>query len=46
LVTGAADERGENSAGSIVTGETSFNHTGAIVNDKSCYFFFSHVAGD
>jgi len=43
LVTGATDERGENSAGGIIAGETSFNHTGAVVDDKGGHFFFSHI---
>jgi hypothetical protein len=34
LVTGATDDRGENSAGSIVTGETGLAHTRAVVNDQ------------
>jgi hypothetical protein len=46
LVARATHKGGENCARSIVTGETSLNHTGAVVDDKSCYFFFSHVEID
>merc|ERR1711988_1291105 len=34
LMTGAADDGGEDDTGSVVTGEASFAHTGPIVYDK------------
>jgi hypothetical protein len=42
-VTGAADEGWENRAGGIIAGETSLNHTRAVVDDKGSHFFFSHI---
>merc|ERR1719495_1766661 len=35
LVTGAADDGGEDGAGSVVTGEAGLDHTGAIVDYQS-----------
>lgn len=35
LVAGAANNGGEDSAGSIVTSEAGLAHTGAVINDKS-----------
>jgi hypothetical protein len=34
LVAGATDDRGENSAGSIVASEAGLAHTRAVVHDK------------
>jgi hypothetical protein len=35
-VAGTADNRGEDSAGGIIAGETSLAHTRPVVNDKGC----------
>ncbi len=35
LMSGAADDGGEDSSGSIVTGEPGLAHTGAVVNNQS-----------
>merc|ERR1712055_49016 len=35
LMTGTANDGGEDSAGSVISSETGFAHTGAIVNDQS-----------
>merc|ERR1711944_261017 len=43
LVTGASNNGGEDSTGSVVTGEASFAHTGPIVYDKGSYVFVTHV---
>merc|ERR1711912_18400 len=43
LMTGAADDGGEDGTGSVVTGEASFAHTGPIVYDKGSYVFVAHV---
>jgi hypothetical protein len=40
MVTGTADNGGEDSTGSIVTGETGLAHTRTIVDDESSNFFF------
>ena len=42
LVTGTADDGWENGSGSIVSGESSFAHAGAIVNDQGSYFIVTH----
>lgn len=42
LMPGAAYNAGEDGTRSIVTGESSFAHAGAVVNDQSCYFFVAH----
>merc|ERR1719283_302556 len=34
-VTGASNDGGEDGAGSVISGETALDHTGAIVNDQS-----------
>jgi hypothetical protein len=41
-VTGTANDGWENSSGSIVSGESSFAHAGAIVNDQGSYFIVTH----
>ena len=42
LVAGTADDGGEDSAGSVVSGETGLAHTGAIVYDKSGNVVVTH----
>ena len=39
---GATDDGGEDGAGRIITSETGFAHTGAVVDDESCNFLFGH----
>jgi len=34
-VAGAADNRGEDSSGSVITGETGLAHAGAVVDNQS-----------
>ena len=43
LVAGTADNGGEDGAGSVITGETGFAHTGAIVYDKSGNVVVTHI---
>lgn len=45
LVTGTSDDRGEDSAGSVVTGKAGLHHAGAIVNHEGSYFIISHLRG-
>jgi hypothetical protein len=42
LVAGATDNRGEDSPGGVITGETGLAHAGAIVNDKSGSVLVTH----
>eukprot|EP00053_Salpingoeca_punica_P013702 m.123980 g.123980 ORF g.123980 m.123980 type:complete len:429 (+) comp16274_c1_seq2:170-1456(+) len=42
LVAGAADNRGEDGAGGIVTGETGLAHAGAVVDDQSSNLAVAH----
>jgi hypothetical protein len=41
-VLGAADDGGENGAGSILTGKTSLDHAGSVINNDS--LLFTHCA--
>jgi len=41
-MAGATDDRGEDGAGSVVTGETGLAHAGAIVNDQSGNIIVTH----
>ena len=43
LVAGTTDDGGEDSAGSVVSGETGLTHTGAIVYDKSGNVVVTHL---
>jgi hypothetical protein len=40
MVTGSTDNGGENSSGSVITGETGLAHTGTIVDNEGSNFFF------
>merc|ERR1712029_883435 len=42
LVSWAADNGGEDSSGSVISGESSLAHAGAIVNNKSSNVFVTH----
>merc|ERR1719189_733533 len=43
LVSWASNNGWEDSPGGVITGESSFAHAGAIVNDKSSYVFVTHL---
>merc|ERR1719293_642692 len=43
LVSWAANNGGEDSSGSVISGESSFAHAGAIVNNKSSNVFVTHL---
>ena len=43
LMAWASNNRGEDSPGGIISGETGFAHAGAIVNDKSGGIFVTHL---
>merc|ERR1719223_1131592 len=43
LVTGTADDGGEDSAGSVISGETGLAHAGAVVNYQSSYVLVTHL---
>ena len=43
LVTGTANDGGEDSPGGVITGETGLAHAGAIVNNQSGGIFVTHV---
>ena len=43
LVARASNNGGEDSPGSVITGETSLAHAGSIVNDKSSSVFVAHL---
>ena len=42
-MTGTSNNGGEDSAGSIISGETGLAHAGAIVNDESGCVFVTHL---
>jgi hypothetical protein len=42
-VAGASNNGGEDSSGSVITGETSLAHAGSIINDKSSSVFVAHL---
>jgi hypothetical protein len=42
LMTGTANNRGEDSPGGVISSKASFAHTRSIVNDKSSYVFVTH----
>jgi len=42
LVTGAADDGGEDGARSVITGETSLAHAGSVVDNQCSYFIVAH----
>jgi len=46
LVTGSTNDGGEDSSGSVITGEASLDKTGAIVADEGRGFFFVTHSGD
>ncbi|EZA62928.1 hypothetical protein X777_04637 [Ooceraea biroi] len=41
-MSGATNDRGEDGARSVVSGETGFAHAGAIVYDQGSYFVVTH----
>merc|ERR1712079_688439 len=43
LVAGAADDGGEASSGSVISGEASLAHAGAIVNNEGSNVFVTHL---
>merc|ERR1740137_418995 len=43
LVAGTSNNGWEDSAGSVISGESSLAHAGAIVTDKSSYVFVTHL---
>ncbi|EZA62926.1 hypothetical protein X777_04635 [Ooceraea biroi] len=43
-MSGATDDRGEDGAGSVISGETGLAHAGAIVYDEGGYFVVTHFA--
>merc|ERR1712038_2254866 len=43
LVTGSTNDGWKDSTWGIVSGESGFAHTGAIVNNKSGYFVVTHI---
>jgi len=45
LVTGTANNGGEDSTGCVISGESSFAHTRSIVYDKSLNFIVTHLEG-
>merc|ERR1719327_2085659 len=45
LVTGAAHDGGEDSSGSVISGETGLHHAGAIVNHEGSSIIVTHVGG-
>merc|ERR1711881_13701 len=45
LVAGTSHDGGEDSAGSVVSGEAGLDHSGAIVNDQSGNVFVTHDVG-
>jgi len=42
LMTGSADDGREDGTGCVISGETGFAHTGAIVDNQSCYIIVTH----
>lgn len=45
LMTGSADDGGEDGTGCVISSETGLAHTGAIVDYQSCYIIVTHFAG-
>merc|ERR1719390_560707 len=45
LVAGTADNGGEDSSGSVISGEASLAHAGAIVNNEGSNVFVTHLDG-
>merc|ERR1719464_745066 len=45
LMSGTSNNAGEDSSGSIISGETGFAHTGAIVNNQSGNLVVTHFDG-
>lgn len=43
-MTGSADDGWEDGTGSVISGETSLAHTGAVVDHQSCYIIVTHFA--
>ena len=43
LVAGTADDGGEDSSGSVISGEASLAHAGAIVNNEGSNVFVTHL---
>ena len=43
LMSGSSDDRREDSSGSIISGKTSFVHSGSIVDNNGGGFFVIHV---
>lgn len=43
-MTGSANDGREDGTGSVISGETSLAHTGAVVYDQSCYIIVTHFA--
>lgn len=44
LMTGSADDGWEDGTGSVISGETSLAHTGAVVDNQCCYIIVTHFA--
>lgn len=44
-MTGSADDGREDGTGCVISGETSLAHTGAVVDNQSCYIIVTHFAG-
>ncbi|CAL7935109.1 unnamed protein product [Xylocopa violacea] len=44
LMSRATNDRGEDGARRVVSGETGLAHTGSIVDNKGCYFVVAHFA--
>merc|ERR1712223_605971 len=45
LVTGAANDGGEDSSGGVIAGEASLAHAGAVVDDQGSNIIVTHVGG-
>merc|ERR1711910_199823 len=45
LVSGSPHNGGEDSSGSVISGETSLAHAGAVVNNESSNIIVTHVEG-
>ena len=43
LMPGATDDRGEDGAGSVISGESGLAHTGAIVHNEGSNFVVTHL---
>jgi hypothetical protein len=44
-MTWSADDGWKDGTGSVISGETSLAHTGAVVDNQSCYIVVTHFAG-